>query len=358
MNLKKLQSDFKIRYNRDVTPSCTFAGTPLFLLGDITPTENAIVTALSSGTALAINTGVFENVFSIQDTETNTVYTCEKERLSRYRSDTPARLIFNILGALNDNLGLKLKGAELLYMHMTTEPKFFNSVSPLLTAISILSGEEPVRLLSPLSTLGISKKELFSYKATLMLCKDRCAVNLDGDFRILPIPFCGTKTVIIKTGKKNLYLSEKINKAVCDFKKAAESEGEVFTLTKDLLFNLSLSRQTRELCEFAIREDERIKAFLHGRENIFSLINQSAEDFIKIAENDDLKLLYRTATDLKTHLAIRPLPSGAGLYAIIPDRDVDGFLEALSKVYQKKSGIKPEFYVTDTANSGMGFGYV
>lgn len=352
MNFKKLQADFKTRYNRDITPSCTFAGAPLFLLGDITPHGGSVITALSAGTALAINTGVSESSFSVQDTQTNSVYTCKKEKLTGYHSDTPAKLIFNILGTLTAYKELKVKGAELLYMHNTSDPDFFNTISSLITAIIHLTGETPEKILSKLEGLGFSKKDVRSLKATLMLKKNTAAIFERDSFSFSPLPLSGTKMVIIKTDLKQLYIDVKLKKAFSAFTRATEDS----ELTPETLSDSSLSQKEQELLRFNLRENQRVQTLKNSPLNLFNVINQSGEEFLKVAASEDLRLLYSSATDLKLHLACRPLSSGAGLYIIIPDNKVDSFIEQFSGRYEKKAGAKPAFYVTDTADSGIGFG--
>ena len=79
MNYTTLKDDFKIRFNTNRSIDCAFCGTPLFLLGDITP-GTALVTSLSAGTAIAY-APKDTPAFSVQSSDSNTSYTCPKDKL-------------------------------------------------------------------------------------------------------------------------------------------------------------------------------------------------------------------------------------------------------------------------------------
>ena len=359
MNFQKIQDYFKIRFNSSEDISCFFSGTPFFLLGDITCncSKHSLMTTLSSGTGLAINTHKKDNIFSIQSSQKNISYSCEKHKLLNYHEDDFSKKLFNMLGEIIPNLKEEISGCDMLFFDNTIDNFFHSHKEVLLSAISLLFFPEqtPAEIISKISPSDFSKKDKLKLLAALSGRENHCIItdNSKMIYKSYRIPLINKKIIFIKTDIKNQYLSSKMTN-VC---KVFESKSIQNTpLSKDILFSdFSLNKEDIDFLCFMSNEEKRIEKYpnISNFNDFCKIINESGSELIKLCNNSELDLLYSIATKNPYLLAIRPSYNISFVYSIVSDNNVDKFIETFETEYEKKAGYKPTFFICDTVTSGI-----
>lgn len=341
MNFKNLQDDFLVRYNTKTKPYCTFSGTPLFLMGDLLFSDcgHSLITALSSGTALAVSHEGTD--YSIQQTLENTVFSCAGKKLTLYNEKNYATPIFHTIAHLNSHFKINPDGMKLLFEHNTISKGFHNYLAPLISAFMLLfSNSSPVDVLTALSSMKFTKKEYFSILATISLSKGHIILsdNLSLLAKDYIFPLLGTKIVIIKTNTKP-------KRIYTDFSTDADPD--------------DLSKEQQRILSFFIKEEERILKYpaIKDFSEFHNLINESGEDLLSLIDVPAISLLAEV-TRKTSALSLRPIANSSSIYAIVSDEDIDDFVNFTEGEYEKKAGYKPTFYITDTTDSGIKSGLI
>ncbi len=362
MNFKDLKSNFNIRYNTNADVPCFFAGTPLFLLGDVTSSNSSsLLTVLSTGTAVAINTHASKNIFSIQNTSENITYTCAGNELSKYHENNYANPLFNFISKIMPYLPQKLASADMLFLDNTLKSQFTNPIGALCSAIYLLYFPER-EIKDFLGYFNYGEPETAAkLTAALVLGKEQCLVHTGHyeNYKKYRLPISNKKIIIILTDGKNQFISQGMDNA---FNKLQKEHPEITISTEladDIIMNEnSLNDKEKDFLCFMLNEENRIKKYpkISNYEEFCNIINESAKEFLKIANSPDLDLLANVLSNNPKCHAFRPVQNLPGIYCIVPNVDVDAFIEKTVSEYEKKAGYKPAFYVCDTASSGIEHG--
>jgi len=81
------------------------------------------------------------------------------------------------------------------------------------------------------------------------------------------------------------------------------------------------------------------------------LLNEDAEKIIKQNELKATQNLYSIAVEQRESLGNGVLEDG-GIFSLVENKDVDCFIRNVSMLYRRYFGSPPDFYVTDTEESG------
>ena len=336
MNFKNLENDFSVRFNTKTKPYFTFSGTPLYILGDLTfpDSGHSLITALSSGTALAIC--LEGEDYSIQETQNNIIYSCDKKKLLSYNEKNYATPLFHAVHHLNSYFKKEPKGIKLLFEHNTISKGFHNYMSPLITAyLKLYPDSSPENVLTALSPIKFTKKEYFSLLSTTSLKKGH--INLTDNLTLLSkdysLPLSNAKIIIIKTNIKP-------KRIYTDFSPISDPD--------------DLPREQRKILTFFVKEEKRIMTYpeITTSADFHNLINDSCEDLLSLIDLQPITLLVELANKTSM-LSLRPIVNSSSIYATVPDEDVDDFVKFVGNEYEKKAGAKPTFYITDTVDSGV-----
>lgn len=366
MNFQNLQNNFKTVYNNTRTVPCFFAGTPLFLLGDITAGcgSSSLITALSSGTALAIDINTQKKIFSIQQTQENLAFTCRLNKLSSYNEKNYAKPLFHIISKLNTYFKLNLTAADLLFEHNTIDTFFHNCSASLISALFLLfeKNDNPVDILSVLSE-EFSDYELRAILSTLVLKKGNCVMINDDNllYKQYTLPISFSKIVIIKTDIKKQYMTVKMKNAYNSLKKYLEANNLPVNINGELTYDdMPLTENEVRLLRFMNNEEKRIGKYpaITGFDEFCGIINSSCKELLEISANSPLLILAETISATKCVSAFRPLADNSSVYCIVNDRQVDEFITVCEREYEKKAGYKPTFYICDTVSSGIEHGII
>ncbi len=346
MNYTTLKDDFKIRFNTNRSIDCAFCGTPLFLLGDITP-GTALVTSLSAGTAIAY-APKDTPAFSVQSSDSNISYTCPKDKLLQYHEENYAKNIFHMISSLSPHL--PINGADFLFSHNTVSSVFHNQTGALFVLLSDLFSisENDKKIL----LLKSEPQEQISLISAVNAKSHRAVIYDKSDFKSYPLPISGHKIIIVTADIKNAYLQRKVNDAVKTLGEHLEKSLEVCDISREILTDIPA--QQKQLLDFCINERQRISAYpkVASLRELCDLINASSRELLNIIASKELTRLFDIVSS-DDICAFRPAFDGTALYCIVQDDSVDKFIFQTEAAYEKKAGFKPAFYVCDTVTNGI-----
>lgn len=367
MNFKNLQNDFKTIYNTNITVPCTFSGTSLFLLGDVTCDcgGSSLITSLSSGTSLALNTHKKDSIYSIQQTRENLVFTCKADKLSLYHENNYAKPLFHIIDRLISYFNINLTGADLLFENNTIDKPFHNYSGPLVSAFMLLfTPQKHVSdILSALSDSILSKKDTLSLLASLISKECHC-IAADGDtfnYHSYLLPVSGKKIIIIKTDIKKQHMSVNIKNAYKNLQKYIPDIHFFSQVNEDVLVSDNpLSKKEIKMLCFMLNEEKRIRKYpnISGFDDLCGIIKESCYELLEISESPQLSLLIDILSSITDAKAFRPLSDNSSVYCIVNNEAVDDFTLRFEKEFEKKAGYKPTFYICDTITSGIERGII
>ena len=362
MNFKELQNNFKIRYNTKSSPQCVFTGYPLFLLGDITYNcENyALITSLSSGTALAFNISS-SNTFSVQKTTDNFLYTCNSNELSDYHQENYAKEIFNLISPLYRDLNIS--GLNMLFSYDINQQFFQIHSAPILSALSCFMTEKKTssQLIHVLQTLKFPPKNYASLLSSIDSIKNSC-VLIDGNvynYNHFLFPMSDKKIIIIKNEEKNQHISLNMNKAYSSYMKYTAINNSLPSLESDIS-TIPLQSKEIRLLSFLLNEKKRINKYPYIKTlaDLCNIISESSHELLSLTSSSNIQILADVISETKIPLTFRPLLDESAFYCIVYNDDVDSINKLCEKNYEKKAGYKPTFYICDSKTGGLNFGII
>lgn len=204
--------------------------------------------------------------------------------------------------------------------------------------------------------------------------KENHAIFLDCknlDFTLVPLELGDKKIVISNTNKKHALGSSKYNerRAECEkgleMLKAAMPEknclGEISKEEFDAHKHLITDDVVLKRVSHVIEEDDRvlkaIDALKDGDIEKFGNLMNSSHDSLR--DNYEvtcfeLDTMVEEARKIKGVLGSRMTGAGFGgcTVSIVEGSSVDEYIEKVGKNYEEKTGIKPDFYVTETGDGG------
>ncbi len=205
--------------------------------------------------------------------------------------------------------------------------------------------------------------------------KENCAVFLKCqtlEYKLVPVVLNGLKIVISNTKKKHSLGASKYNerRSECEegfkiLKKALPNKaclGEItteeFEKVKDVIKDeIVLKRVTH-----VIYEDDRVlksvDALNNGDIKAFGKYMNESHDSLRYnyeVTGNELDTMVEEARKIDGVLGSRMTGGGFGgcTVSIVKEECVDKFIAEVGKNYQAKTGLTPEFYVTEIGNGGM-----
>lgn len=310
MDFTNLKNNFKIRYCHKGAVNTVFSGKPFCLLGGEEDYSGMIFTTLSVGTALAFAPGGDSNSYTVQDSETNTEYFCERKNLTSYSEDNFARDIFNELGNLNRLYDLP--GMNMLFKCNCANSDFSDYRNALRLAVSSFDGVHYKELAPP----SPSAHHALQIAKSSHICTENS------------VSFAGTKFILITTPATKRHLSRLCAK-MC---------------TASAVCGKSLNPH-----DFIQNENERVTAFAAAEKlpEACDILCGSGAELFRFFSSYDMISLREILETTDGVLAFRPAPDISAVYAVVKDEYVDSFMQTAEYRYEKKAGIKPTFYICD-----------
>lgn len=192
------------------------------------------------------------------------------------------------------------------------------------------------------------------------------------DYKHVPVKLDGKKIIVSNTKKKHSLGASKYNERRSECEKGLEilqkampektCLGEIsveeFEENKHLITDDTIMRRVRHV----ITEDDRvlksIDALNAGNIVKFGEYMNGSHDSLRDdyeVTGIELDTMVEEARKIKGVLGSRMTGAGFGgcTVSIVEDDAVDTFIEEVGKNYESRTGIKPEFYVTEIGNGGM-----
>ena len=204
--------------------------------------------------------------------------------------------------------------------------------------------------------------------------KENHAIFLDCknlDFTLVPLELGDKKIVISNTNKKHALGSSKYNERRAECEKGLEMLktampeknclGEISKEEFDAHKHLITDDVVLKRVSHVIEEDDRvlkaIDALKDGDIEKFGNLMNSSHDSLR--DNYEvtcfeLDTMVDEARKIKGVLGSRMTGAGFGgcTVSIVDGKSVDEYIEKVGKNYEEKTGIKPDFYVTETGDGG------
>lgn len=204
--------------------------------------------------------------------------------------------------------------------------------------------------------------------------KENHAIFLDCknlDFTLVPLELGDKKIVISNTNKKHALGSSKYNERRAECEKGLEMLktampeknclGEISKEEFDAHKHLITDDVVLKRVTHVIEEDDRvlkaIDALKDGDIEKFGNLMNSSHDSLR--DNYEvtcfeLDTMVDEARKIKGVLGSRMTGAGFGgcTVSIVDGKSVDEYIEKVGKNYEEKTGIKPDFYVTETGDGG------
>lgn len=204
--------------------------------------------------------------------------------------------------------------------------------------------------------------------------KENHAIFLDCktlDFSLIPLDLGDKKIVISNTNKKHALGSSKYNERRAECEKGleilkgampdknflGEISKEEFDAHKHLITDDVVLKRVTHVIEEDDRVLKAIDALKDGNIETFGVLMNGSHDSLRDKYEVtcfELDTMVEEARKIKGVLGSRMTGAGFGgcTVSIVEGSSVDEYIEKVGKNYEEKTGIKPDFYVTETGDGG------
>lgn len=335
----------KVFPKKDDKPFIFKAAYPVILMGEYNLSEKQKVLGIGikPDTYIGVRLRNDDN-FYIRDISDVVVYQCVREELSYYKENEWAGELFSILSKMIKNTDIS--GAEILFYAEPKNKEIESYKASLCYAFFKITGEK------------FKNKELLNFmlpndctfsenaKALISLNSAKNKVLLVENATPQYIHTIDTKYKIIL-----ILTEEKPFKGIEFPKIKAEDDKDIifdeYTIYKDL--------EDYSVMEFSKREQTRTDwAILALKKNNLrefgAMVKASAEEYLAESNKKNSKVgtLFFTASILTE---VCGLYKNRGVFAFVMEEKIDSFVEKVGKIYEKKAGKKPNFYICETTDT-------
>lgn len=294
--------------------------------------------------------------FYIRSTDSNIMYECSREKLSGYNENNWAKKIFRLLSRMNGSININ--GAEILFHSDCNRAEFrrYSMLTAYAFAGIFCSNLKPADILGFIPTEESDYKENALRLMTVNAEKNKIYYVENGISIPVDFVFDGYKTVLISAGSKFVKQIdfEKVLGSIRDTRR--EFTGRFSNIGREELHKYK-SLPEYPYMEFAVNEGERIfnagncvkKGDIKG---LGKIIKDSAREYFSLLRKDGaapsgLFDIAENAAD------VCGAYGNFGIYAILPDAEVDSFMSDVGKECERKTGMLPEFYVCGSSFGGV-----
>ncbi|MBE7049188.1 MAG: galactokinase [Ruminococcaceae bacterium] len=390
MNISQLKKEFVKIYGGDESDIRVFASPGrVNLIGEHTDYNGGYVFPA----ALKMNTTVLarkrdDDIIRLKATDLENIVEADIKKLDSYKGIKWGDYQIGVMYILSE-AGYTIVGADLLY-HDTVphgsglSSSAANEVSTAL-CFATLSNEkngknEKVDMIEMAKISQKAEREYAGVNCGIMdqfassMGKENHAIFLDCktlDFSLVPLDLGNKKIVISNTNKKHALGSSKYNerRAECEkgleILKSAMPEknflGEISKEEFDTHKHLITDEVILKRVTHVIEEDDRVlravDALKCGDIETFGKLMNSSHDSLRDnyeVSCFELDTMVDEARKIKGVIGSRMTGAGFGgcTVSIVDGASVDEYIEKVGKNYEEKTGIKPDFYVTETGDGG------
>jgi len=278
-------------------------------------------------------------------------------------------------------LGYELKGMDILYYGEIPNGAGLSSSASLEVATGVM--------VNTLFSLGVDRVEIVKMaqraennfvgvncgimdQFAIGMGKKDNAILLDCDtlaYTYVPLVLDGIKIVIGNTKKRRGLTDSKYNerRAECDqgvkdlqkelaIHYLCELDGETFEQNKQLIKSEVVRRRAEHAVYENVRTIEAKEALEKGDIKTFGQLMNQSHDSLRVlyqVTGKELDIMVEEARKISGTLGARMTGAGFGgcTVSLVREESVEVFIEEVGKNYEKRTGLKPEFYI---GNVGAG----
>lgn len=339
MSITEIRDNFIKIYGGDEKNLRAFSvSSALRLAGCDAPGFDCLSLSVSPATTAVIREKS-DGIYKIINSDSDVMYQCGEDKLLDYGDDMSVQSIFRAIALTKG----KVKGAEILLNYSADRSCFKNPVTTVAAALS-LTGKNSLPSPGEISSLADSGT-LLDKLTECKLSGRQNTVTLkskNGSVGQLAFYLTGYKLVIAtvkntkETAAKKIY--EAAKNAVSDTSEQSPYE------------------------RFCANEQKRAERLLENL-TAYKAINHELADILKNSAYELCSLTgkyghtvyeaYKAAEDTHLAAAILAAYDYSGICAIVSNAETDNFVKSFSEIYQRRQGSSPEFYICDTADSGI-----
>ncbi len=307
--------------------------------------KKAIGVGLSPGTYAGIRI-CEDNIFKLRKIDSEILYSCHKDNLGEYRDDEWAEEIFKqidkLLGVIN------VKGAEILVAIECGEMGYDDIKAAVCYGfIKLFLGGADHREITKIIAMDERKYNNFSRKLIGISAKENhLGVTFENNVVSVPVELNGCRAVVAIIDKKGVKVDfEKDIKRIMSDKNNPPFE------------DIKMYQHLPEYKYLAYFEKEKERILLSESyimsgniTELAKLINKSAEEYLKLGKNSALNDLFYIMSSMALFSCVY---NDRGVVSIISDIETDEYIEKVDKIFNKKTGSSPEFYISDISSAKM-----
>jgi galactokinase len=199
------------------------------------------------------------------------------------------------------------------------------------------------------------------------LCEKNKALFLNcmtNEYELIPLELNNFKIVIANTGKQRQLAASKYNERVAECAKAVDfisrkkpikSLGELtyqeFVDLSHIIPDITIRKRAKHVVSENQRVLDAVNALKAGNLRLFGSLMNASHNSLRYdyeVTGDELDIIVEEARNVEGVLGARMTGAGFGGCAVnlVNEMQVDAFIGIAGKNYEKRTGLKPEFYVS------------
>ncbi len=381
MDLNQLKNDFDERYpDEGGKLLAAFAPGRVNLIGEHTDYNNGFVLpcAISFGTWLLIRKN---NVDKIRFISGNFKQTAEIP-LNAITQKHEVDWINYPLGVINELMdkGLQPTGLDLYFWGNIPAGAGLSS-SASIEVVTAAALNQLFKLnLSLIELVKLSQRAENNFVGVQCGIMDQFAVGLceknkalflncmTNNYELIPLNLGEFKIVITNTGKQRQLAASKYNERVAECsravdyisrKKPIKSLGELtyqeFVDLSHIIPDITIRKRAKHVVSENQRVLDAVNALKAGNLRLFGSLMNASHNSLRYdyeVTGDELDIIVEEARNVEGVLGARMTGAGFGGCAVnlVNEQQVDAFISIAGKNYEKRTGLKPEFYVSEAGD--------
>jgi|GEM_PF-4989005 len=339
MNITEIRDNFIKIYGGDEKNLRAFSVcSALRLAGCDAPGFDCLSLSLSPATTAVVREKS-DRIYKIINSDSDVMYQCGEDKLLDYGDDMGQQGIFRAIALTKGNV----KGAEILLNYSADRDRFKNPVTTVAAALSLI-GKNALPSPGEISSLADSGTRLDKLTECKLGGRQNTVTlkSKNGSVGQLAFYLTGYKLIIAKIKNTRETAAQKIHEAV---KKAACNTSEQDPYER---FCVNEQKRAERLCE-------NIAACKAVNGELADILKNSARELCSLTGKYGHTLFeaYKAAEDTRLAAAILVAYDYSGICAIVSNAETDNFVNSFSQSYERRQGSSPEFYICNTADSGI-----
>lgn len=284
------------------------------------------------------------------------------------------------LGVINQliNRGLKLYGLDLLFYGNIPNSAGLSSSASIEVVTATLLNHFFGLDINKVDIVKLSQKSENEFIGVNCGIMDQFAVTINRkdhtlflncrtlSYELVPLKLDGYRIVILNTGKQRLLAESKYNERVAECARAVQflktmkpisSLGELtfqeFIDFRHIIADITIRKRAHHVVSENQRVLDAVKALKNNNLRLFGSLMNASHNSLRYnyeVTGDELDAIVDAARNVDGVLGARMTGAGFGgcAVSIVAEKNIPLFIDQVGERYSKKTGLTPEFYVTET----------